>query len=239
MQKLRFKTESGKYAEPLAICKISKDETGVTYIPESVSLVYELKEEKETLHNNDGRTDIAIITSDGKVYLSKDDIKTKVLEEPLPPKETRDIFTENKRELQSEFFLYGNLSMVTENLEALNNYTNPSLRTKLEEDGHEPQALYHIRKKDLPEEIITQIPETYEGTERGILSKIFGESPQVTIICVEKDDSKKELYAEWYDEHSGYTSKKVAEGEEVPDYFKEIQANSAINPYPLDELPIQ
>jgi len=238
MQKLRFKTESGKYTEPLAICKISEDETGVTYIPESVSLVYELKEEKKTLHDNDGRTYIAIITSDGEVYLSDDNIKTKVLKERLPPKETRDIFTKNKIELRSEFFLYGNLSMQTENLEALNNYTNPSLRTKLEEDGHEPQALYHIRKKDLPEEIIKRISEIYKDTE-SIISKLLVEPPQVTIICVEKDDSKKELYVEWYDENSGYTSKKVAEGEEVPDYFKEIRAKSAINPYSFDELAIQ
>lgn len=93
MQKLRFETESGKYIEPLAICEISEDETGVRYIPKSISLVYELTEEdKETLRDNDGRKKIAIITSEGNVYVASDTkYKTKTLD-TITKKETEAIF---------------------------------------------------------------------------------------------------------------------------------------------------
>ena len=135
MQKLRFKTKSIKYMEPLAICKISKDETGnKIYTPKDFLIVHGLTEEEEkTLHNNDSRKDIAYITSEGNVYVASDiKYKTK-LETKLSEKETRDIFTENKDALQSEFSSYGNYSMQTKNLGSLENYFNPSLVTLLEE----------------------------------------------------------------------------------------------------------
>ena len=94
MQKLKFEIESEKYAEPLAICKISEDEAGnKIYTPNDFLIVHELtkKEEKE-LHNNDSRKDIAYITSKGNIYVASD-IKYKTKRcDTLPKKETAAIF---------------------------------------------------------------------------------------------------------------------------------------------------
>ncbi len=94
MQKLRLKTKPEEYTEALAICEISEDEKGnKIYTPEDFLIVYELtKEEKKTLHDNDGREDIAYITSEGNVYVASDiKYETKTLD-TIAKKETKAIF---------------------------------------------------------------------------------------------------------------------------------------------------